>query len=89
VVARLGPGVRIKEVGAVERTVGQGFDQRASVAVVHPNIVEPLGFDCRQKLRHSVYERLCPNETDVRMKSRLMGEMFAAAESDLEPNLGL
>src|SRR4051812_17988012 len=50
VVARFGPGVRIEEVDAVERTVGQAFDQRASIAAVHPNIIEPLGFDYRQEL---------------------------------------
>jgi hypothetical protein len=55
---------------------------------VQPNVAQTLGIDGGARLRHSVHERLAADESDLRVAGGLGDEMLAAAESDLEPDLG-
>src|SRR5262249_57799880 len=81
------PGVGIEQVDAGERTRRQPIQHGGNIAEVQPDVAELLGFDGRQRARHSIEECLDPHETDPRLALGGRDQMLAAAETDLEADI--
>ena len=64
------------------RCPGQQF---GGVAGKQADIADVVGFDLGQDLRHAVDVRFAADEAEIWKGERLRHQMFAAAESDLEP----
>src|SRR5262245_29005507 len=72
------------QIDARERCRWQPFEQKHGVVEVQPDIGEIFQLDRRERLGHSVDERLDPDEAGARMLLGLLDHVLAAAESDLE-----
>ena len=55
--------------------------------MMQPNVGEIFRGNRRQRLGHTIDERLRPDETRAGMHSRLGDEMLTTAESDFEPHV--
>ena len=61
--------------------------QFGGVAGEQADIADIVGLDLRQDLRHAVDIGLAADEADIRKGLRFRDQMFAAAESDFEPDV--
>ena len=84
---RLRPGIGKQDEGAVDRLIRELRDQIARVAAAHLHVGQRLFIQRGQQLRHAIDEWLGADEADIWMTRRLPGQMLAAAETDLEPDL--
>ena len=80
-----GPRIGIEDIDARQRRIGQPGQQLDGVTEVEADVLQLLLLDRRQHLGHAVDEGLAADEARVGMRARLRGQMFAAAEPDLEP----
>ncbi|MEA2860812.1 MAG: hypothetical protein QOC72_2851 [Methylobacteriaceae bacterium] len=84
----LRPRVWKKQEHAPKRCVRQPVQEARGVIRVKAEVCEALRFDRGERLRHPVDEGLAADEADVRALRRGLDQMLAAAEADLEPNVG-
>ena len=78
------PRVGINQIDACERGRRQPFEQKHGIVEVQPDIGEIFKVDRRQRLGHSVDERLDPDKAGAWMLFGLRDHVLAATESDLE-----
>jgi hypothetical protein len=52
------------------------------------DVCEAEHVDCGERLRYAVDERLASDEADIRIFRCCTDQMLAAAEADLEPDIG-
>src|SRR5262249_11720951 len=83
----LWPGVGIEDEHPGKRRSPNGDDQLQCVARSQPDIVKSITLDRGQGLGEAVDERLSANKADVAPRHGLSDQMFAAAETDLQPDL--
>ena len=72
----------------VEAGVGQAGHQLARVAVVDADVGQAGLVDVAQRARDAVLERLGAQDQHVGAPRGLGGHVLAAAEADLQPDLG-
>ena len=89
VLPALRPGVGIEDVDPRQGSVGQSGDQRLRFAAADAQVREAAFVDRGAELGDAVDEGLAADEADIRVFSRARGDVLAAAEADLEPELAL
>ena len=85
VMACLAPGIGEQDEGAPQRGLAQRGQQQAGVVAEQADIGQPLGVDLRQQAGDAVDEGFAADETDIRMRARLGGQVLARAEADFQP----
>ncbi|MNZ92357.1 hypothetical protein D3C78_1113800 [compost metagenome] len=68
----------------IDRPLWQPVEQLRRVIVIEPDIHQLAFAHGGKQFGHGVNEGLDPNETRLWVLNRAVGEMFAAAETDLE-----
>lgn len=86
VVPCLWPRVGEKGESAVDRSLGQGVDHLEPIAMLDADIYQPFAFDMGQQGGNAVFVDLASNQSDPGIGSRLPGDMFASAKTDLQPD---
>ena len=81
------PGVGIENEGTGETGWRQTLEQETGVVIQYSNIGEVALVDLRHEFCDAVQKRFAAHDAHMGMGCGLMGEMFAAAEADLEPDL--
>ena len=84
----LGPGVGKKHERPADGGLGQRRDKLPRVVVENADIGEVVFFNSAQQAGDAVDEGLAADKTDAGMCLGQFGQMFAAAETDLEPDVG-
>lgn len=84
--ARLRPGIREEDEGAVDRSSVETRDEVARIAPAQPDVGEALLVDGGEEFGDAVDEGFGADKAGVAMESCLPGEVFAAAEADFEPD---
>src|SRR6478672_12369352 len=70
-----------------QRMWWQPRQQLGGIAGEQPDVADVMRLDLRQDLRHAVYVGLAADEADLGKGARFRDQVFAAAESDFEPDL--
>ena len=83
----LRPRVGVEQIDARQRRVRQPVEQLRRVVVVDAQIGERRFGDRGHHLRHAVDEGLDADEADAGMGRRLVHQMLAAAEADLQADV--
>jgi len=86
-VAPLRPRVGKQQENATDAAIAERRHELPRVAIVNPDIVEAPLFDGGEKLGDAVDIGLAADEADARVGRGLPGEVLAAAEADLEPDI--
>ena len=87
VVAGLGPRVGEQHESARDRGGRETVEERSRVVVPDPDIGEVPVTDMAEQRDDAILVGLAADQPDIRMLRCLPGEMLAAAEADLEPDL--
>ena len=80
----LGPGIGMEQIDHGQRPIGHAGQRLQRIAMDEADIGEPLLLDLRQTLCHAVHIGLGPDQAVIGQHVGAIGEMFAAAEADLE-----
>lgn len=88
VVARLVPGVGKQDQHPIDRGVRQGVHHVARIVGVDADILQIAVLDMAQGRGHAVQEGFATDHQGVGPPRRLGRHMLAAAETDLQPDLG-
>ncbi len=83
-----GPRVGEQQKGAIDRSLGQALQQKPCVFRKNAHILRLVLIQKNQKTGDAVDERLASDQTGLGIGRRLRGQMLAAAETDLQPDLG-
>ncbi len=74
------------QINSRQRLRRRPSQQFGGIAREQPDVADVVGFDLRQDLRHAVDVGLAADEAEIGKGERFGDQMFAAAESDLEPD---
>ncbi len=83
-VARLGPGVGMKQIDEAQRSIGHAPEHVQRIPAPQPHIGELPVANVAERGRDAIEERLGADETVVRQHVGAIGEMLARPEADLE-----
>ena len=75
------------QVDPRQRLCRQPGQQFGGIAGKQPDVADVVGLDQRQDFCHAVDIGLAADEAGIRKGSRFRDQMFAAAESDFEPDV--
>ena len=84
----LRPGVRKQDEDPAKAGLRERGQQEPCVIDKDADIAELPALHLRQELDHAVLEHLGAEESHIRMRRRVLGQVLAGAEADLEPELG-
>ena len=84
--ARLRPRIGEEDEGAVDGVIGEGGDEIARITAAEADVGQLLFVDGGEEFGDAVDEGLGAENADLRIAGGLAGEVFAAAEADLEPD---
>ena len=85
-VPALRPGIGMDQIDPRHRSRRRPCQQFGGVAGVEPDIADVVGLDLRQDFCHAVDIGLAADEPDIGKRLRFGDQMFAAAESDFQPD---
>ena len=89
VVTRFRPRIGKEQKGPVKRGIGQGRQQQPRVILQDADVVAAAIEECAQQGGDAVAEDLGADNPDPGIGPCLLRQMFAAAETDLQPKLAL
>src|ERR1051325_5531258 len=81
----LRPGIGEQDERPPNRPRRQRFDKEPRVVGEEPQIAQPAAVDLAKQFGGAGFEASGANKADFGMPRRLLGEMLAAAKTDLEP----
>jgi hypothetical protein len=81
------PWIGMDQVYTRQRLRRRPRQQFGGIAREQPDIADGMGLDLRQNFRHAVDVGLAADEARRREGARLRDQMFAATESDFEPDI--
>ncbi|CUX27713.1 hypothetical protein AGR8A_Cc60538 [Agrobacterium fabrum str. J-07] len=80
----LRPRIGIKQIDMIDRSLRQPVEQLRRIIVVKADIHQLTFADRGEQLGHGIHEGLDADETRLGIFDRAVGEMLAAAETDLQ-----
>lgn len=86
VVTCFGPGVWIEQERLIDGRLWQYIKEITRITRIHTNVRTARFPDLAEQHCHAVDVRLTSDEADVRMAARLMNQVLAPSEPDLQPN---